>query len=138
MYQFWIVSYEHFILILRVSDLAGSKCVKNVVCIDCVGLRYVFIIFCSLKTKLCRYIKKTFMKLINLLNLIKNRKAAKKGILTFKVLKMYSNKLDNQNCSYYECPVSLIRLTKVTVIIQQSQIFHLLNLQWKLRLLFCK
>lgn len=82
MYKLRIVSYKHFILILRVSDLKGSKCVNNVVCIDCVGLRYVFILF-------------------GLLEL--NRKAAKKGSSTIKVLKMYSNKIYNQNCSYYKC-----------------------------------
>lgn len=42
------------------------------------------------------------------------------------------------NCSYYECPVSLVRLTKGTVVIQPSQILHLLHLQRKLRPLFCK
>lgn len=117
MYKSRIVSDKHFILILRVSDLKGSKCVNNVVCIDCVGLRYVFILFGSLEL---------------------NRKAAKKGSSTIKVLKMYSNKMYNQNCSYYECPRSLIRLTKGTVIIQPSQILHLLNLHWKLRLLLYK
>lgn len=85
MYQFRIVSYEHFILILRVPDLEGTKCVNNVVCINCVGLRYVFIILDSLKL---------------------NRMADKKGTSTIKVLKMYSNHVYNQNCSYYECPVS--------------------------------